>query len=486
MIIRMCPYCDHEMTKKHRCDCCNSFVWKANKVDIHLNSQSRGNGEVDCAYGDDHESVHHRPAYDEHDRGQVYGAGRVPESVPTGKKGRRGLGGAARALIAIAVVLCVFGSLAGVIFSVNRSNGFSFGEEDFEDFGDDDYLDEIELSYEDISGYTQNCSAYGHLDMDGEQVVELTKAFLLEHGYFFDSVDGSFYGYKTDGASEEIAYEWCYSIDLDDNYDESVRIHYDAVTNELHWLDLCLKSTEDAVLYVQMLLQDCFGVDSVTSEELEALFSDGGSRGYCKNCEIAVYEDSYSETYIVSLQPSDSPYEYTQDAQQRELTASEVKERGQECNSWPHMDILAADAAAVVEDGLAALGYGAFTSGDTQENYAYIYSQMGGLEYEATEFYHYYAWVSADENIVIFLDADSYSDRLHGLGAGGLTLDDLEKFLELFTRIVGCGDAGALARESRQKYEEDGYAFVYFDGLELYLSDLGNDDGTVYIEVTPE
>ena len=33
MILKICPYCDSVMTKKHHCDACNSFVWKAQEIE---------------------------------------------------------------------------------------------------------------------------------------------------------------------------------------------------------------------------------------------------------------------------------------------------------------------------------------------------------------------------------------------------------------------------------------------------------------------
>ena len=59
MIVRICPMCDSEMTKAHYCDICHSWIWKPQMLDIHYNSQARGKGEVDCAYGDEHDAFHH-------------------------------------------------------------------------------------------------------------------------------------------------------------------------------------------------------------------------------------------------------------------------------------------------------------------------------------------------------------------------------------------------------------------------------------------
>ncbi len=59
MIVRICPMCDSEMKKTHYCDVCHSWIWKPQMLDVHFNSQTRGMGEPDCAYGDEHDAYHH-------------------------------------------------------------------------------------------------------------------------------------------------------------------------------------------------------------------------------------------------------------------------------------------------------------------------------------------------------------------------------------------------------------------------------------------
>lgn len=39
MKIKTCPYCDSVMTKKHRCDVCNSFVWKPEEIEGNYKMQ---------------------------------------------------------------------------------------------------------------------------------------------------------------------------------------------------------------------------------------------------------------------------------------------------------------------------------------------------------------------------------------------------------------------------------------------------------------
>lgn len=59
LLVKICPYCDSEMTKPHYCEQCRSFVWKPNVLDIHYNADTRGKGEIDCGYGEVHDRVDH-------------------------------------------------------------------------------------------------------------------------------------------------------------------------------------------------------------------------------------------------------------------------------------------------------------------------------------------------------------------------------------------------------------------------------------------
>ena len=63
MIVKICPLCDSEMKKAHYCDVCHSFVWKPTILDVHYNTESRGRGEVDCAYGELHDKYDHHQSH---------------------------------------------------------------------------------------------------------------------------------------------------------------------------------------------------------------------------------------------------------------------------------------------------------------------------------------------------------------------------------------------------------------------------------------
>ena len=59
MRVMICPMCDSEMSKMHYCDTCHSFILKPEIMDVHYNAGSRGRGEEDCAYGEEHDRTDH-------------------------------------------------------------------------------------------------------------------------------------------------------------------------------------------------------------------------------------------------------------------------------------------------------------------------------------------------------------------------------------------------------------------------------------------
>lgn len=84
MIVRICPMCDSEMNKRHYCEACRSWIWKPQMLDVHFNSSSRGRGEIDCSYGEEHDAYHHMMGSDN----QYY------QNEQTSQKGRKKAAGA--------------------------------------------------------------------------------------------------------------------------------------------------------------------------------------------------------------------------------------------------------------------------------------------------------------------------------------------------------------------------------------------------------
>ncbi|MBS5521871.1 MAG: hypothetical protein KHX56_06325 [Clostridiales bacterium] len=501
MVVRICPYCDQKMTKKHHCDCCNSFVWKANKVDIHLSQSFQESSEQNQSYG--YNTAYDKVTENAGDEDSGYQNYNYPETDVKNKEHEKQkpfpgdhlvteLGkdknhfhksGARRAVIAVAVVIVVAACFSGIIFSVVKSSGTSFIDEALGDY-EEDYPEEVELAYEDLSSYTDNCNVYDHLAIDGEELAERTEKFVLEQGYSFQGADTHFYGYKIEEPTEKNCYEWIYSLNIGDSYDEFFSISYDAITNDVHRIDISLKSAQNAAAYLEFVLKDMFGVETVEFSELEALFEgEDGQRGYCKNCEIAVYQSGYSDIYDISVRATNRPYDDLEEPAVKEYSEKKVIENGTECNESLHLDVTAAQSIAKVDTWFKDTTVMNVERQEYTENNVQIYHQLGGLEYELYSFIYQYAWVDEDMNVFFVIESDTYSDRIHGIYASGFSMDDLDNIVQLMTDVAGCEDVDGLAAMAKEQCESDGYAFVEFDGLELYVSDEG--DNTCYVELYP-
>lgn len=488
MIIRVCPYCDQKMTKKHRCESCGSFVWKAKVFDTEKKYTSY---DIDTRYSQEpenmrenvymRESAYMQEGEDTQNPGSIsepyspepaVSPEPVPAAAKTKPKEKKSSVTAAKVTAAVVIAAMVMMILGGIISSVADSQydyapDENYSEEDL--WSDDTWTD---LSYEDISGYTQSCSAYLHLPIDGEALSESTQNFFETHGYSFESSEPYFYGYHETDPFEEICYEWDYSADLGEGVDESVYINYDAVTNEVHDITLALSSRADAAAYILMVLQDFMGADTVELSEIEALFdAEEGERAYYDSCEIAVYPVSYFDGYNINIQRTSDPYDYAQEPETREIISEEIESIGQECNVSTHMDISREEAVSAVENWMEQNGMSGYQfSNDYTVNNVQTYTQLGGHTYERITLNSFSAWHKDEDNSSVLVEVDSYSGRTHCIYVNGFTMDNLETVLELIVEIAGTGDAGEIADTYLPQVESDKYAFAELNGFEIYLS----------------
>lgn len=479
MLVRLCPYCDHEMTKKHHCDCCNSFVWKANMADVHLNAQTRGLGEPDCAYTDIHDGAHVQEEKENFDH-NMYTESKLPE-VSSSRRGT------AKIIAAIVVGFIIIIGIAAVILSVEVTGSlFSYSEENGYDYSDEEeygYPEEIQLSLEDISQYTQNCTANDHLNINGEALITSSESLLKEMGYEFSSQNKYFYGYKTEEVLEQLCYEWQYSLYMGESYDEYLYINYDAVTGDVHQMDISLHSKENAEQFLEMVVYEFFDADTVASEELEALFSsEDGAYGYYMNCKFTIYPDSESDAYSLYINPVSDPYDYMEDPDIKQLSEEQVISDGLECSS-DHMDILGEECVSDVEAWLAELGYKNLTAQEYSENTAFIYHQLGGTEYEVRNYRRQYIWADEETQGAFVIEADTFSDRIHSIYAGGFPVEEIEDFADIMIRLVDGSDREKIIEKAISEYTSEGYAMVDFDHYELYVTDMDNE--SCYVELYP-
>lgn len=523
MKVRLCPYCDHEMKKAHRCDFCNSFVWKAEEVDIHYNAETRGLGEEDCSYGEAHDSIHH---YDSDSRyrldtdnktGSRYKSesvskvnaeyekekermkkklererSREQRSVEKVYKKSSGTKNTSTA-VKIARIIVIFviignvvpmiGALFGSVFD-SISDGFSsIGSHIAEPMPEPGYAEPIEdndtyMSEESLSGYSGACTAVRHVSMDGEYLVSLTEKFLSQHYPEFET-SVEFYGYDTP-ETNEVLYEYQYYTIIGEYYDEYVSINYDALTSEVHSLSAEFKSKDVLIDYVLMVLHDAYDAGSVTKEELLALIeNEESSQDYCKECSIYLYESS--DGYYVSMNPERSPYSYAAKSSFEELTQQQVMDLGQECSRL-HFDILAADCSETVSIWLSDHGY-TYTEYEEMYNTITVADQLGDFTYEDRFFGKYYEWLDDSREQGISIEADTYSDRIHYIKLSDIHMEDAEDAIYMLVALVGAGDADTIIQECLDGFSSDGYAFVEFDRYELYMTE-GYERNTFRMELT--
>ncbi len=472
MIARLCPYCDQQMTKKHHCDSCGSFVWKANTINTEQKYSSQGG---DSWQPEKMDEVNDTP------QEQKYVP---PKDMVTVKKSPKKSSHAgskvAAALVIAMVVICMLG---GVIMSLGTIVSDYTDVDDF--YAGDEWEDDpwIDLSYEDVSDYTENCTAYEHLDIDGEELAKATETFLSEKMYSFDETQRYFSGYYETELYDEISYEWNYGVNLGEGYDESVYISYDAVTNDVHTIDVALSSKEDGADYILMVLKDFMGGDTIQLSEIEPLFDEeNGGWGYYKNCEIMVYASGYFDGYNIRIYGTTVPFDYAQEPEIQEIPAERIQEVGQECNASAHMDLSRDEAVSAIENWLEENGRSGYHFvNDYVSNMIQTYTQLGGAEYERITLNDVYEWYNDEDGTSILIEADSYSARVHIICVIGFPMSDAEAVILGLVQAAGTGDGNEIAKEALAQFEEDGYAFTEFDGLELYVGEYN--DGTCNIQL---
>lgn len=258
MKIRMCPYCDHEMERKHRCSVCGAFVWKA--------------WEQEAA----HDMAHHQ----------------VPEAGKTSS---------AKTMVKIAAVVIAAAllTLGGIQLKENSLEVSTFISSIFDDdtdiLGDsEDHDMKVILDQDEILAEGIHCNGYGHMDVKKDGLVGKITAFLESKSMAYDMedriLDPACYEY---GNGENKSVSTYYSgevfINIDSDVFHSVFVDYDSVTREVHEISL---SFEGGRKGAQMMLIQCMnwledGYGDQHSDDLNHCFE---------------MEEDYSFSYIGSYE----------------------------------------------------------------------------------------------------------------------------------------------------------------------------------------
>lgn len=497
MLVRMCPYCDHEMTKRHHCDFCNSFVWKAETMDIHFNSESRGKNETDCAYGTEHDQVHHHGAEKRGSTargGDQAGQARGGQTSQTrgGQTGKAG-GSALKLIGVILAAVVIFlapqiGSFITVI--VDRVSEMNSSQElpvNVSDSVTSD-VEYLELTEADIAGKTVHCNGSSHMELTGEDIFSMSERFLEDnyHGEIYGTRK-QFQGYEMKDGTGKVLYENAYFIELDKALSEYIAVYADAVTDEIHSITIQMKDKSYIRGFLVLLLKDKAGISALTDQDLDMIFEVddyGFFAGECGNYEVLNHYRESDSIYSVSVHYSSFPWSNSVLKNEQEISREQMMAGGRECTVRDHFRTELDDTAAIglINQWLTEYGYGSLSMEAYEINRLLTYEQLADIEYEAAEFHREYYWSSDSAAPTVSLYSDSYSGRIHSLAFDGIDQDAVPALMELVTSIIGFGDAGDFAEQCLRDYTADGYAFLYTEGYEIYLS--GSDD-RLYLTVSP-
>ncbi|MCI6018279.1 MAG: hypothetical protein MRZ59_05455 [Clostridiales bacterium] len=212
MLIRMCPLCDHEMKKRHYCETCGSFIWKPELLDVHLNEESRGYGEENCAYPVSSDHIHQgdhkkrsgqQKQKNQNTHGyQQTGYDSSGKSYSTVHKGKAAGGTGAKKknhFIAVVVIVVI---LVSVIKNIAENFDLSDISEmienitedgDFNVFGnnssEEEVSDIIELSHDEVIKNGKPCTGYIHLQADGKVIHNKLIQFTETAGFTVSELD---------------------------------------------------------------------------------------------------------------------------------------------------------------------------------------------------------------------------------------------------------------------------------------------------------
>lgn len=335
MRIRKCPLCDQPMKKQHRCDSCNSFIWKPEYIDVHFNTEVTGG--ANCSYDSEaHERVYNDDgsvtSMPSKKRSSYGGEGdREPEAYDTYKKHHEDIGsvkkknGAGRLIVIVVAVIVLMTVLPEIILGIFRIfesepspepfYGYLTTEDETEDDDDwvfsDSYGKRTEYSDEEVIAGGRECTGMTHIDMDKEHFVSAAESLLAEMG-----VDVS------DHSEESSNFSYDYGNNNIHSYYSSVRMYYlekpagsyynidwDTATGNLHTVSFDVMDREGAEKLYIMSMQAITGngehYRDAFLENLDTAEEEGYVFYYDGDFEIYIafshYESINEDSYYISI-----------------------------------------------------------------------------------------------------------------------------------------------------------------------------------------
>ncbi len=500
MKVRLCPYCDQEMKKAHRCDACKSFVWKANEVDVHYNSGNRRWDEESCAYDLKHDPLHNGVEMPKYTTSTVKtSAERVkPKINTTYSRGRF----RARFSLIIIILVIIYSFFQAISGSVGNNN-FNYGVEEVwpetapayvveDDWSDNDseyaVENEFELVYNemlesDIQSYTDACDHYVHMDTTAEAVNNAIIKFLDSKG--LDSYcERYFSGYTNSSAYYfEEFYEYIYNYAPLEDYDSYIQVSSDAVTNEIHNIQIALTDMELCKEITKIIVQECLGNYDVTEEEYNSFFDlddedDNNYLSFGVN-EVNVYYSESPQCWRITMTQSKYPYNFESAVLESiELSDLEVEQLGLPCNTVNHMvGFYGEKTAAQLENWLMENGI----SGLNLETYSYntqtTYPQSGGNVWYEYDFHKCWQWYSEDGTLDFDfnIESDTCTDELHSISLDGIDDSQIPIFIELLIELLDLDvDADAITAQAIKEFDDFGFLNIFVEEYVISIAEYDN------------
>ncbi|MGN0204309.1 MAG: hypothetical protein ACI4BB_07185 [Coprococcus sp.] len=325
MKIKLCPLCDSEMKKAHYCDCCHSFIWRPEIVDIHYNAESRNLREEDCAYGSSHDQYDHgdsvsgRKDLKRQRQRTKYNDGKT--------KSKNWLSKA----IVIIVGLNILGGLAGGVID--------FVEEYIDDYKWNERIPEylsqeipiggtietepaveagdyVEISDEELADYPEGCNGYEHFELTQNKLAAELHDWI--GGYYGENREATYYepgdNYKFVSEENEtyIYLQKYFCFDLPTEAYGYIQVNWDSVTEQIHSVEASFGASEkeDAVQLLAQLIE-LLGeeTDQAMAEEESREFFDNTSEGnfsmISHDMYVFVYTSAADGTIWMEVSPFD-------------------------------------------------------------------------------------------------------------------------------------------------------------------------------------
>lgn len=307
MIVKLCPFCDSEMKKSHYCDACGSFVWKPQKMDIHYNTEARGLGEVDCAYGEVHDVRDHH----------------IPKDNKTKDKGGKG-NLVFRIILLVIIMYLVISAIiavAGVSLIRKIPSGISkleeiLGDEEEEASGGLEY---IEIEDDELASYPDGCTDADHFDVSIDAVRPAFEQWVSDFAFSHDCDPDEMYTWESaDNYRYQFQGEWYISLDaycgyeLENEDDTIFTAGYDSATGKLHYIgadNLVLEDVREFTVFAASLTgAKGIETEAAIDETLQELNSSDSCEYAGEDFSFYIYDSETTDNngeplYLVQIHP---------------------------------------------------------------------------------------------------------------------------------------------------------------------------------------